>query len=51
MTIYSRYRGSYNAGYGNDSGSISVSGETITINITGTNISFCGGKTYLWIAK
>lgn len=51
MAVYSRYRGSYNAGYGNDSGSVSVSGETITINITGSNISFCGGKKYLWIAK
>lgn len=49
-SAWSRYRGTYNQGYGADGGTISVDGTTITI--TGAaNLAFCRDTTYTWIAK
>lgn len=48
-SAWSRYRGTYNQGYGADGGTISVDGTTITI--TGAaNLAFCRDTTYKWIA-
>lgn len=48
-SAWSRYRGTYNQGYGADGGTISVDGTTITI--TGAaNLAFCRDTTYRWVA-
>ena len=48
-SAWSRYRGSYNQAYGADSGTVQVSGNSITIT-AGTNLAFCRNTTYKWIA-
>ena len=48
-SVWSRYRGSYNQAYGADSGTVTVSGNSITIT-AGTNLAFCRKTTYKWIA-
>jgi protein tyrosine/serine phosphatase len=48
-SAWSRYRGSYNQGYGADGGTVEVSGNSITIT-AGTNLAFCRNTTYKWIA-
>lgn len=48
-TAWSRYRGTYNQGYGADGGTISVDGTIITI--TGAaNLGFSRNTTFSWIA-
>lgn len=48
-SAWSRYRGSYNQGYGADGGTVEVSGNSITIT-AGANLAFCRNTTYKWIA-
>lgn len=48
-SVWSRYRGSYNQGYATDSGTVKVSGNSITIT-AGANLAFCRKTTYKWIA-
>ena len=50
FSIWSRNRGTYNQGYSSDSGTISISGTTMTIT-SGSNLGFCRNTTYTWIAK
>lgn len=49
-SAWSRYRGTYNQAYGADGGTVSVSGNNITITAE-TNVGFCRNTTYTWIAK
>lgn len=48
-SAWSRYRVSYNQGYGTDGGTVEVSGSSITITAT-QNLAFCRNTTYKWIA-
>ena len=49
-SAWSRYRGTYNQGYGADGGTVTVEGNTITIT-AGNNLWFSKGTTFTWIAK
>lgn len=49
-SAWSRYRGTYNQGYGADGGTVSVEGTTMTITAA-NNLWFSRNTTFTWIAK
>lgn len=51
MSCWSRYRGSYSTGYGNDASTIEIDGDQIYVEIQQANLSLAGGVTYQWLAK
>ena len=51
MSCWSRYRGTYNTGYGYDGGTIEIDGDQIYVEIIQANLSLAGGITYQWFAK